>query len=160
RAPLLPIVLSRRPLFFLFPVITVLNIFTNNSILKMRFITGRFNVLKFLIYLVLFSFSWPALATQSWAAVGDVNYISDVVNVPLRSGPSQAHRIVHRGLPSGTQLTILAIDDGAGFTKVRTANGLEGWVTSQYLSREPIARVKLAAAEKRLQGLTAELEKE
>lgn len=116
--------------------------------------------MKFLIYLVLFSFSWPALATQSWAAVGDVNYISDVVNVPLRSGPSQAHRIVHRGLPSGTQLTILAIDDGAGFTKVRTANGLEGWVTSQYLSREPIARVKLAAAEKRLQGLTAELEKE
>ena len=35
-----------------------------------------------------------------------------------------------------------------------------GWVTSQYLIGEPIARVKLAAAEKRLQSLKAEIEKE
>jgi SH3 domain protein len=116
--------------------------------------------LKFLIYLVLLSFSLLALTTQPSAAVGDLNYISDVVNVPLRSGPSIAHRIVHRGLPSGTQLTVLAIDDEAGFTKVRTDGGLEGWVTSQYLIGEPIARVKLAAAEKRLQGLKAEIDKE
>jgi SH3 domain protein len=116
--------------------------------------------LKFLIYLVLLSFSWLALTTQPLAAVGDVNYISDVLNVPLRSGPSTAHRIIHRGLPSGTQLTVLAIDDEAGFTKVRTDGGLEGWVTSQYLIGEPIARVKLAAAEKRLQGLKAEIANE
>ena len=116
--------------------------------------------MKFLIYLVVLSFSWLALTTQSSAAVGDVNYISDVVNVPLRSGPTIAHRIIHRGLPSGTRLTVLAIDDEAGFTKVRTDGGLEGWVTSQYLIGEPIARVKLAAAEKRLQGLKAEIDKE
>jgi SH3 domain protein len=116
--------------------------------------------LKFLIYLVLLSFSWLTLTTQSSAAVGDVNYISDVVNVPLRSGPTIAHRIIHRGLLSGTRLTVLAIDDEAGFTKVRTDGGLEGWVTSQYLIGEPIARVKLAAAEKRLQGLKAEIDKE
>jgi SH3 domain protein len=83
-----------------------------------------------------------------------------VVNVPLRSGPTIAHRIIHRGLPSGTRLTVLAIDDEAGFTKVRTDGGLEGWVTSQYLIGEPIARVKLAAAEKRLKGLKAEIDKE
>lgn len=116
--------------------------------------------MKFLIYLVLLSFSWLALTTQPLAAVGDVNYISDVLNVPLRSGPSTAHRIIHRGLPSGTQLTVLEIDDEAGFTKVRTDGGLEGWVTSQYLIGEPIARVKLGAAEKRLQGLKAEIDKE
>jgi len=116
--------------------------------------------LKFLIYLVLLSFSWLALPTQPLAAVGDVNYISDVLNVPLRSGPSTAHRIIHRGLPSGTQLTVLATDEEAGFTQVRTDGGLEGWVTSQYLIGEPIARVKLAAVEKRLQGLKAEIDKE
>jgi len=116
--------------------------------------------LNFLIYLVLLSFSWLILPTQPLAAVGDVNYISDVLNVPLRSGPSTAHRIIHRGLPSGTQLTVLATDEEAGFTQVRTDGGLEGWVTSQYLIEEPIARVKLAAAEKRLQGLKAEIEKE
>lgn len=116
--------------------------------------------MKFLIYLVLFSSSWLALTTQPSAAVGDVNYISDVITVPLRSGPSTAHRIIHRGLPSGTQLTVLAIDEEAGFTRVRTDGGLEGWVTSQYLIGQPIARVRLAAAEKRLQSLKAEIDKE
>lgn len=116
--------------------------------------------MKILIYLVLLSCSWLALTTQPLAAVGDVNYISDVLNVPLRSGPSTAHRIIHRGLPSGTQLTVLAIDEEAGFTQVRTDGGLEGWVTSQYLIGEPIARVKLATAEKRLRSFKAELDKE
>lgn len=116
--------------------------------------------MKFLIFLVFLSFSHLALTTQSLAAVGDVNYISDVVSVPLRSGPTNAHRILHRGLPSGTQLTILGTDEEAGFTKVRTVDGTEGWVTSQYLIEEPIARVKLAASEKRLQSLKAEIDKE
>ena len=105
-------------------------------------------------------FSCLAVATQSLAAVGDVNYISDELNVPLRSGPSTAHRILHRGLPSGTKLTVLAIDEEAGFTQVRTDSGLDGWVTSQYLIGEPIARVRLAAAEKRNQTLRAEIDKE
>ncbi len=116
--------------------------------------------MKFLIYLVFLSFYCLGLTTQSLAAVGDVNYISDVVTVPLRSGPTTAHRILHRGLPSGTQLTILGTDEEAGFTQVRTNDGMEGWVTSQYLIGEPIARVKLAAAEKRLQSLKAEIDKE
>jgi SH3 domain protein len=37
---------------------------------------------------------------------------------------------------------------------------MEGWVTSQYLVGEPIARDKLAAAEKRLKNLKAEIDKE
>ena len=86
--------------------------------------TRRVHALKLLISLALFSCSWLAMSTQSLAAVGDVNYISDVLTVPLRSGPSTAHRILHRGLPSGTQLTILAVDEEAGFTQVRTASGL------------------------------------
>ena len=116
--------------------------------------------MKPLIFLVLLSFFWLGLTTQPWAAVGEVKYISDVLNVPLRSGPSPAHRIVHRGLPSGTQLTVLAIDEEASFTQVRTTRGMEGWVRSQYLVGEPIAQIKLAAAEKRLKGLKVEIDKE
>ena len=93
--------------------------------------------MKYLISLALLTFSWLAMTTQSLAAVGDVNYISDVVNVPLRSGPSTAHRIIHRGLPSGTQLTVLATDEEASFTQVRTSGGMEGWVASQYLMGNP-----------------------
>lgn len=116
--------------------------------------------MKFWIYLVLLLFSSLASTTQPLAAVGDVNYVSDVLNVPLRSGPSTAHRIIHRGLRSGTRLTLLATDEEAGFTQVRTDGGMEGWVRSQYLVGEPIARVKLATAEIRLQKLEAEIDKE
>lgn len=121
--------------------------------------TRRLHVLKFILTLVCVFFSLT-VAAQSLAAVGDVNYISDELNVPLRSGPSTAHRILHRGLPSGTKLTVLAIDEEAGFTQVRTDSGLDGWVTSQYLTGTPIARVRLAAAEKRIQALKADLNKE
>ena len=116
--------------------------------------------MKFLFSLILILISSLCVTTPSWSAVGDINYISDELNVPLRSGPSTAHRILHRGLPSGTQLTILAINEEAGFTQVRTAGGLEGWLTSQYLVREPIARDKLTSAEKRLKKLKDEIAKE
>ncbi len=117
--------------------------------------------MKVLLYFVLFSFSSLALPVQLMAAaVGEMNYISDVLTVPLRSGPSTAHRILHRGLPSGTHLTVLATDEEGFFTQVRTASGMEGWVRSQYLIGEPIARVKLAAAEKRLQRLKTTIAKE
>ena len=114
----------------------------------------------FLICFVSVLLTSLTFTTQSGAAIGDVNYISDELKVPLRSGPSTGHRIIHRGLPSGTHLTILGIDEKADFTQVRTANGTEGWVRSQYLMKEPIARVKLATAEKRLQNLKAKSAKE
>ena len=116
--------------------------------------------MKFLTYLVLLSFSVLLMAIQSPAAVGDINYISDVLKVPLRSGPSPGHRIIHRGLPSGTRLTILAINEEAEFTQVRTDAGTEGWLRTQYLVESPIARMKLETAQRRLQNLKDKLDKE
>jgi SH3 domain protein len=84
-------------------------------------------------------------------------YISDELTVPLRRGPSNGHRILHAGLPAGTALEVLGEDKEAGFTQVRTPNGTEGWVPSQYLTREPVAKTQLAAAQKRIQSLEAEL---
>jgi SH3 domain protein len=84
-------------------------------------------------------------------------YISDELTVPLRRGPSNGHRILHAGLPSGTALEILGEDKAAGFTQVRTATGTEGWVPSQYLTGAPIAKTQLTAAQRRVQTLEAEL---
>jgi len=55
-------------------------------------------------------------------------------------------------LPSGTRLEVLEASD-TGYTKVRNSEGVEGWVLSRYLSPEPIAREKLAAAQSRLKRL-------
>jgi SH3 domain protein len=77
--------------------------------------------------------------------------------VPLRRGPSNSHRILHAGLPSGTALEVLGTDDAAGFTQVRTANGTEGWIPTQFLSAQPVARDRLAAADRRVATLEAQV---
>lgn len=91
-------------------------------------------------------------------AGAETRYISDVLHVPLRSGPSGEHRIVHWGLESGTVLEVLDEDEEARFTHVRTERGTEGWIPTQYLMDEPIARIRLTEAEaeiERLEGLVA-----
>lgn len=85
-------------------------------------------------------------------------YISDELTVPLRRGPTTGHKIIHAALPSGTALEILGEDKANGFTQVRTPNGTEGWVPTQYLTSQPIARDQLAAANKRIQTLEAQLQ--
>lgn len=87
-------------------------------------------------------------------AAAETVYISDVLTVPVRSGPSNANRILHRGLPSGTRMEVLARDADSGFVQIRTDGGTEGWLPEQYLVSEPIARDRLAAAERRIEQLT------
>lgn len=84
-------------------------------------------------------------------------YISDELTVPLRRGPTNGHRIIHAGLPSGTALEVLGEDKASGFTQVRTANGTDGWVPTQYLTSQPVAKHQLVAANKRIQSLEAQL---
>jgi SH3 domain protein len=95
-----------------------------------------------------------AVCANSFAAT---LYISDELTVPLRRGPSNGHKIINAALPSGLALEVLSEDKDAGFTEVRTPNGTEGWVPSQYLSTEPAARDLLAAANKRIQVLETQL---
>lgn len=84
-------------------------------------------------------------------------YISDELTVPLRRGPSNGHKIVNAALPSGLALVVLGEDTAAGFTHVRTPNGTEGWVPTQYLVNQPVAKDRLAAANKRIENLEAQL---
>ena len=83
-------------------------------------------------------------------AEAETNYVSDNLTVPLRSGPSNAHRILHRGLPSGTRLEVIGRDEESGFTQVRTDRDTEGWVPTQYLVTQPIARDQLISARARI----------
>jgi len=98
-----------------------------------------------------------AVMAASAAASAETVWISDEFTVPLRSGPSNEHRIVHRGLPSGTELQVLGVDTAAGYTHVRTSGDLDGWISSQYLAKEPIARIQLASANNKIQALDKQL---
>ncbi len=96
----------------------------------------------------------PASGTDS-----NTRYISDRLTVPLRSGPTNGHRITHRGLPAGTQLSVLEEGDN-GYVRIRTARGTEGWLESQYLDSQPIAKARLASAQQELARLRNALQEQ
>jgi len=89
------------------------------------------------------------------AAAAETVWVSDQFEVMLRTGPSTSNAI-ERMLPSGAALEVLERDDDAGYAKVRTAAGTEGWVLTRYLMSEPSAREQLAALTKRLTNANAE----
>lgn len=95
------------------------------------------------------------LATSA-SAIADTVFIRDTLYVPLRGGQSSEHRILHRGLRSGTQLERLETNEDTGYTRVRTESGLEGWLQTQYLVDEPIASTQLEGMKDQLAELEAD----
>lgn len=93
----------------------------------------------------------------AWA---ETAYISDKLTVPVRSGPTKGHRILHHGLPAGTKLEILQRDDASEFVEIVTAGGTKGWVRGQYLTAQPIARDQLRSARAQIAQLEKNLARE
>ena len=88
------------------------------------------------------------LLTLVLSSVGhaqDIRYVSDKQFVPLRSGAGGNYRILHRGLPSGTRLTVLRESEDGAWVEVTTDTGATGWLGAQYIMEEEPARDRLAA---------------
>lgn len=83
----------------------------------------------------------------------EVRYIRDVLYVPLRSGQTNQHRIVHKGLVSGTPVTVIEMSEDDTNSFVRTKSGIEGWIQSQYLSDQPAGRDLYNAATEKISKL-------
>ena len=109
---------------------------------------------RFATLIILATVSAILTPTQHLAA--DTVYIRDTLYVPLRGGQSTEHRILHRGLKSGTRMERLEINNETGYSRVRTESGLEGWLQNQYLVEEPIASQQLDAVTAELQDLEAQ----
>jgi SH3 domain protein len=102
-----------------------------------------------------FILSLAAIALLSSAAASAQNerYVSDKQYIPLRSGPGSDFRITHRGIPSGTRMTIARTSDDGTFAEITTAKGTTGWIRTQYLMEELPAQNKLDAAIKKAADL-------
>jgi SH3 domain protein len=85
-------------------------------------------------------------AVLATGALAQDRYIEDTVFVPLRASAGGDQRIVHKGLPSGTAVTVVEENRDSGWALVRTREGLEGWLQSRYLKREPGARWQIGNA--------------
>ena len=102
--------------------------------------------MKKIATLLLFLLSTAALAKNA--------YVTDEIKITLRTGESATHRIV-RMLPTGERLTVLSENADSGYSKVRTANGSEGYVLTRQLVDQPVARDRLAALEAEVKQLKA-----
>ena len=92
-----------------------------------------FSRVIFAAVLLLGTFS-TAFAQSAW--------VTDEFEITLRTGPSTSNAI-RLSLSSGSRLEILEEDGEAGYTRVRTSGGTEGWVLTRYLMNEPSAREQL-----------------
>ncbi|WP_066987540.1 TIGR04211 family SH3 domain-containing protein [Methylomonas lenta] len=82
-------------------------------------------------------------------------YVTDSVDLPLRSSESERSKIV-KMLPNGMALTLLGDNTENGYTYVRAENGAEGFILTRYLSSTPISRTQLEAVNAKLATLQEE----
>lgn len=94
------------------------------------------------VALVLMLFSTSVSAQPAW--------ITDQLEVPIRSGESNQYRIL-RFLDSGTQIEVVSRNTSTGYSLIRDAQGRDGYVLTRYLEREP-------TASKRLETMQSELD--
>ncbi len=88
-------------------------------------------------------------------ALAKTAYVTDKVEVPLRSGESERTKIV-KMLENGAPVTVLGDNTENGYTYIQTGTGAEGFILTRYLTGEPSARNQLEAANKKLDALLEE----
>jgi SH3 domain protein len=83
-------------------------------------------------------------------AQAQTRYVTDRTIVELRRGPSTEYLIL-RNLEAGERVEVLEENGEQGYSRVRVADqGTEGWILTRFLMAEPIARERLAVAERNL----------
>lgn len=94
-----------------------------------------------LSFLIIFSSISVAQARTVW--------VDDQLYLPVRSGAGTQFRIIENAVPTGTPLELIETQEG--YSKVRTPKGTVGWVSSQYISKTPVAKDQLARATRELE---------
>ena len=102
-------------------------------------------------YLSVIAFVFAALPAQAQA----VKYVSDEVFVVLHKGPGAEYRWVAKLTP-GTRLRMAGTAEDGEWAEVTTDRGTTGWVSTEFLSSDTPAQVRLPAAEARAAKLSTE----
>ena len=104
-------------------------------------------------FLILFLFLVSGLLSSQ--AMAETQYVSDHLVITVRTGQGAQFQII-KTLASGERVEVLETTE-AGYTRIETVDGTEGWVRTQYLTTEPVASEKLARAEAQLIKTKTEL---
>ena len=96
-----------------------------------------------------------ALSSSAMLSLAETRYIDDTLYAPLRSGEGLQFRVVHKGVKSGTPVELIETNADSGYSKIRTPDGIEGWLPTRFLVNQPVAADKLAKLTKEHDALKA-----
>jgi len=85
----------------------------------------------------------------------NTRYVSDQLEITMRNGQGVKFAI-KRVLTSGDRLDLIETDS-SGYSKVRTIEGVEGWVLTRYLMNAPSVRNLVADSTQKVANLELEL---
>ena len=106
----------------------------------MIFLLKRFRLLGSVLLLCLFSAS----------VYGETMYVSDILKLTLRTGPSIENKII-AVIDSGQMMEV--VEFGDEWSQVQLPNGKEGWVLSRYLTTNETNNIKLQRLEAKHKNL-------
>lgn len=112
--------------------------------IKITLAMKHLNAFLFLIVTTLYSLS----------AGAQTNYVTDIVEIMMRSGPSSKNKII-KILKSGDRVTVIKEDKANGYSEVKAASGVTGYVLARYLSDAPSARNQVKRLQSQLDQLKA-----
>jgi len=106
-------------------------------------------------------FAWiPALvmvlALAGPASAAQKMYVSDRLQVTVRSGPSVDNKVLHV-VKSGDVVTVVEKGEG-GWVKVQLPNGESGWMIARYLQEDKPAALKLKELDPQAKDLMQKVE--
>ena len=100
----------------------------------MNFLLKRYRLLGLVLLFCLFSAS----------VYGETMYVSDILKLTLRTGPSIENKII-AVIESGQMMEVIKFGDE--WSQVQLPNGKEGWVLSRYLTTSETHNIKLERLE-------------
>ena len=106
----------------------------------MKFLLKRLRLLGLVLLVCLFSAS----------VYGETMYVSDILKLTLRTGPSIENKIISV-LESGQVMEVIQFGDE--WSRVQLPNGKEGWVLSRYLTIRETNNIKLERLEAKHKNL-------
>lgn len=90
----------------------------------------------------------------STTTLAETRYVSDDLEIMVRSGKSAGHRII-ASLKSGAKINVIESDKASGYSKVKLGATREGWILTRLLKNQPSAKSRLAKAEATVARLKA-----
>ena len=106
----------------------------------MNFLLKRFRLLGLVLLFCLFSAS----------VYGETMYVSDILKLTLRTGPSIENKIISV-IESGQMMEVIKFGDE--WSQVQLPNGKKGWVLSRYITTSETHNIKLERLEAKHKNL-------